>query len=137
MHDKAARCHPTTRQSFFFRRLSRREFPLVSFNVSSVKTLKPLSLKQEDRAGRLEQGWICNLWPDRLQASKKRASLDKYHAVNVRRHNVWHLKLFFFHWGKSLIDREESRDNRTDISNKLLDNRIEIILRLIFAKNYT
>lgn len=45
--------------------------PFLLGNVSGVKTLKPPSLKQEDRAGRLEQGWICNLWPDRLQAHKK------------------------------------------------------------------
>jgi len=115
---------------FFFVACRDENFPSLTFllgNMSSVKTLKPLSLKQEDRVRRLEQGWICNLWPDRLQASKKRASLDKYHAVNVRRHDVWHLKLFFT--DKSLVGREESRDNERYISNKLLDNRIENAFR--------
>lgn len=44
--------------------------------------------RQEDRVGRLglEQGCICNLWPDRLQARKSARSglLDKYRAVNVQ-----------------------------------------------------
>lgn len=56
----------------FLRPLPLRRSPFLLGNVSGVKTLKPPSRnrKTEREGFGLGQGWICNLWPDWLQARK-------------------------------------------------------------------
>lgn len=78
--------------------------------------------------GRLEQGWICNLWLDRLQARKKNALLDKYHVVNVRRHDVG-IKDLFRGTQHECRPRMKNRavKKRRDVTNNSLYYRAEIV----------